>query len=160
MQPVVLLPARGVHLFFAALSLVGCGLGAAFVADGRASMIVIGSALILLFALVGWANLAVLRPGAAFLRIEDDGFTYKWGAKQASYAWTDVERFGPAPSGRVQVVGIRLLPHHPRFGAPRAGEYHDTMPTYSMDLRPLLELLEERRRHVRNGSLQVAGRHV
>jgi hypothetical protein len=88
----------------------------------------------------------LLWPSVAWLRLDEQGLTFRWAGRRGGYAWDDVERFSSTMHGKGLVVGIRLRPHHPRTtSVPMQGEFHDHIDGYRLGVHRLVALLESYR---------------
>ena len=141
-------PSKAVAIGVALLGLVILGLGGGVATDGRPSGVVLGVVLGAVGLLMVVAATAPLWPGAAFLRLSDEGITVKWVTRHSSYRWTDIERFGLRREGRSSwVVAMRLRPEHPEHSREDQAEFHASVGGgWQLGQTALKALLEEHHR--------------
>jgi hypothetical protein len=148
MLPIELRPSKAMAIGVTVLGLLSLGLGVGVVMDGRPLLVVLGVVLGAMGLLMVVAGTAPLWPGAAFLRLSDEGITVKWLKRHSSYRWTDIERFGLRREGRnAWVVAMRLWPQHPEHTREDQSEFHVTVGGgWQLGRSALKALLEEHHR--------------
>jgi hypothetical protein len=148
MLPIELRPSKAVAIGVALLGLVSLGLGGGLATDGRPLLVVLGVVLGAMGLLMAVAGAAPLWPGAASLRLSDEGITVKWLKRHSCYRWTDIERFGLRREGRNSwVVAMRLRPQHPEHTREDQSEFHASVGGgWQLGQTALKALMEEHHR--------------
>ena len=144
MEPLVLRGSRGSNLFLIIGSAVFVVIGVLMLDDSdRSGWFVVG-----FFGLCLLVGLINALPAAAWLRIEEDGFTYASMFRKTSYSWNDVEGFYPRSISGAKMLGVVMSesyradrPVQQRFAGTTGGALPDT---YGMDGEELANLMNER----------------
>lgn len=158
--PVTLRPskARIAMLCFLSLALAAAGVWIVFY-NGMAGYTVDGIPMYW----IGWAGMVIcglcalalliqLLPGVAYLRLTEEGFTYKASFRAHLVRWVDVREFGVMHLHHTRMVGWNYVPGYHRqrgmrgFTKAVAGFEAGLPDTYGLGVERLAEALESLRR--------------
>ena len=94
---------------------------------------------------------ALMALSPAELRIEEDGFAYRWILGSRAYRWREIARFGVYLGVGGERIGFDFMPEYAgprpaRLAADARGGFAASLPsTYGRDADALADLLERRR---------------
>ncbi len=108
-------PSRPRGFGYLVMSAAFCAGGAAMVSSGIAA----GWYVTAVFGVGVLVFLAMLLPGASFLRLDSKGFVMRSLYRETRYAWADVAGFGVAIAGVRRMVGFNFSPGYERSGKGR-----------------------------------------